>query len=260
MAERKLSLRSQRRLRLEIARRLADESALTKRQRVEVDLDPLVQHESDIGDVEHTVSEVVSFHSAHDEEESGCSTYKGEALGSEVTSDNSHTDNLSVNVSDYDEAELSDGAKSSSLSDAESELCGQSELSESDDELSQSLESAPLNSLLPGSSVGCHEFDVALMSLCQRHNLTYACQDDIVKLMSTTYPSPNQVPHSSYLLRKMFVNFKEECSVTHFCGNCLSLLLPGATCSDSACSRSIEPDAVYIQLSLKKQLEKRLQG
>ena len=70
--------------------------------------------------------------------------------------------------------------------------------------------------------------------------------------MSMTHPFPNRVPRSSHLLLKHFVNLKEECSIQHFCGTCLS----PTPCANSSCSLS-EPNAVF---TLVQQLKERMQG
>lgn len=186
-----------------------------------------------------------------------------------------------LDVSSSSEEELSaeegggeDEGELSKLSMDGSEMLGEAELSElsegnlwsNDDTESYDLSGMPQpevshgNALFPGSSIAANELDVALMLLCQRHNLTYACQDDILKLMSITHPTPNKIPRSSHLLMKQFVNFKEECFVHRFCGNCLESLPSSSLCTNSGCSGMFSPDAVFLQLSLTRQLKERMQG
>ncbi len=38
------------------------------------------------------------------------------------------------------------------------------------------------------------EFTVAFMQLCQRHNLSYACQNDLTKLLTLSHPPPSCLP------------------------------------------------------------------
>ena len=117
-----------------------------------------------------------------------------------------------------------------------------------------SEQSDPL--LFAGSSINSRGFDVSFMSLAQRHNLTYACQDDILKLFAYALPHPNYVPSSSYGMRTKFVKFKTETMLLFYCGYCLSPLTEGSPC----CSEAVQDRAVFIKLSLAKQLQERFKG
>ena len=94
-----------------------------------------------------------------------------------------------------------------------------------------SEQSDPL--LFAGSSINLHDFDVSFMSLAQRHNLTYACQDDILKLFAYALPQPNYVPSSSYGMRTKFVKFKTM--LLSYCGYCLSPLTEGGLVVQKQC-------------------------
>ena len=76
--------------------------------------------------------------------------------------------------------------------------------------------------LFPESHISAVDFNIALMSVVQRHNLTYSSQTDILKLMSMVLPTPNAVPSSSNMLRSKFTNLTSETVVQHFCGSCSS--------------------------------------
>ena len=112
-----------------------------------------------------------------------------------------------------------------------------------------SEQSDPL--LFAGSNINSRDFDVSFMSLAQRHNLTYAYQDDILKLFAYALLHPNYVPSSSYGMRTKFVKFKTETMVLCYCGYCLSPLTEGSPC----CSEAVQDHAVFIKLSLAKQLQ-----
>lgn len=49
--------------------------------------------------------------------------------------------------------------------------------------------------LFPESQVTTDDFNVAFMSVLQRHNLTYASQTDILKLLSIVLPAHQAMYH-----------------------------------------------------------------
>ena len=109
------------------------------------------------------------------------------------------------------------------------------------------------------SQIGVHEFHVAFMSLCQRHNLTYASQSDILKLMSMVIPTPNKVLSSAHSLKNKFVRYEAETIVRRFCGHCMEPL-QGSHCAKPECTRVMAPCATFVQLPLDLQLKGRLEG
>lgn len=268
MAERKLSSRSERRLRLKIARHVAGEclaGSSAKRQRAASEIGDF-ETESDARSVNTSSMGVggKGYESCDEpnqiaDEDQYCS-YNSSLSDAELSdsygepSDQLAAEDQDCYSSDYNDSDLSDVS-----SDIDSAL---SDLSDAENEVMPLLVQRVLpleNALFPCSPVATREFNVGFMMLCQRHNLPYVCQDDILKLMSITHPTPNKVPRSSHLLLKQFVNFKEECSLQHFCGNCLSPIVQGSSCLNLNCTVK-SPNAVFIHVPLIQQLAERMQG
>ena len=116
--------------------------------------------------------------------------------------------------------------------------------------------------LYPDSLIDTSDFQVLLMSAFQQHNLTYSCQDDLLKILSVVLPSPAKVPSSSYVLRNKFVKISDQCSVHYFCSGCLCSLPSSTTqCITAGClDRPHQPVSQYIHLSLSTQLREHFQG
>lgn len=74
----------------------------------------------------------------------------------------------------------------------------------------------------PGQSIASSDCSVTLMHLFKRHNLIYACQNDIMQFLTVLLPAPSNLPRSSYSMTKMFSDLKKECCMDDFCGACLS--------------------------------------
>ena len=180
-----------------------------------------------------------------------CNDYGMDSMG-EVESDNpevhdSSPDDLYSGFSDMNE---SGPASISSLSSATASESGLGDL--------QQHVSTPL---FPQANVTTDGFEVAFMSLVQRHNLTYACQSDLLTLFSIVLPSPSMVPSSSHMLISKFINYGKDTVTKRYCGSCLSVLQPGTPCATSQCSnQGGMPGAVFVRVSLAMQLKERFDG
>ena len=150
-----------------------------------------------------------------------------------------------------DSANEDSDVEDSSLSDASS-FSSDSEL----DDTSTSSFDDSVHSHIPlyfGSPVDANHFEVVLMSLIQKHNLTYSCQDDIIKMLSTILPSPAQIPSSSYVLRGKFVKLHEVCKVYYFCSRCfISLSSLTRQCDSAGCvALPQQSPSQYIHISVQ---------
>lgn len=327
MAERVLSKRSKRRLRLDVAKRLAgpqspaavcestdpvesdDPSFLRKRRKRQPSL---IMDDTTAIDLEAEASianEVAGYSASNDEtclsidpgcelEVAGYSSSSSENAAHEVdigvglcsseiemagySSSSSESDTCEVEAGvglfmdpGYEEElvgySCSDGTESEfEIESDEDGICLHSESEfpsdidlSSDERPSASAPSQQQRSdpfLFAGSNIRSNDFDVSFMALSERHHLTYACQEDILKLMSYTIPHPNRVPSSAYALRTKFIRFKKETSVYHFCGDCLHPLTVGSTCSNTDCSQRVQHPAIFIQVPLASQLQERFKG
>ena len=145
---------------------------------------------------------------------------------------------------------------SSSISESLSSVSGVE--SDNDEGQSQQEDTVPL---FPHAHVSTEGFEVAFMSLVQRHNLTYASQSDLLKLFSIVLPSPSKVPSSSYVLISKFIDYGKDAVTQHYCGSCMSVLQPGLSCVSSHYPKKggIQR-AVFVRVSLAMQLKERFEG
>ena len=91
------------------------------------------------------------------------------------------------------------------------------------DSVEQPLQSTSSQQVSTDSEVE-NIFDILFMSVAQRHNMTYACQGDVLKLMSMLVPNTSMVPAFAVGLRNKYVCYSKEVAVHLFCGHCLGCL------------------------------------
>ena len=111
-----------------------------------------------------------------------------------------------------------------------------------------------------GSDITTHQFDVSLSLVAQRHKLTYACQTDIVRLISVILPPPNSVRSTARSLVRKFVQYHEQTRLHRCCGVSMRRLAAGERCSQSECLTENVPDAKFVEVPLDKQLQERFKG
>ena len=182
-------------------------------------------------------------------------------------------DSSPVETLDFDPGNVSDDSndfsvpESSDLGTCSSEvLYSESDDSEGDssvDDFAQASSSTtpcPRKPMFPGSKITPNEFNVALLSLGQRHNLTYACLTAILQLLALMIPSPCSLPTSNHVLTKMFVDYPKETITHRCCGFCTRLLIDGESCARLQCRSAKEPDAKFVEIPLDAQLRERFEG
>ena len=272
MADKRQSARTQRRRRLEIARLMVE----AKRSRLESDSSLTVETGDSMSDSESEETETTDFCGSEWEDggdpgPSGPETYGGfyadgeereETAGLEADSSDEGSIGDGVGSTSSAESTDFDGAWSegevgpvSSTSDASfSSVCGDGGV---DDVEVSCSDFVPL---FGDSQLNAHHFGVLFLSLAQRHNLTVASQNDILKFLHLTLPNPNRVPSSCYTVRTQFLTYNKETVVQHYCGNCLDVLALGSTCAKEGCIHAMEPKAVFVQLQLHSQLKERFDG
>jgi len=173
--------------------------------------------------------------------------------------------------SSVDTESISDSTESSSV-DAES-LSGSNEsflvdtesLSDSNESSSVDAESLPdcdedeqsyqsnVNVDPSTSSSFDHQFSVALLSVVDKHSLSYSCVTDLLKLFTATVPNFSLC--SAHMLLNKFTNFKESTRVHCCCGCCGKLLKADTKCTRSECLASGLPDSSFIEVRLDHQLQ-----
>ncbi len=254
-----LSLRSRRRLHLEVAKRMAAEQ---QQSEAEPRDDPQDQPASDCDS--STVSDLeLSSESSGDDETAERQSWPVDSSSSQSndtpTDDGSHKGSSSDSFGSFHSLSSGKSELDSSDTSDETDLCSEGEYSDSSvcepTEPTSLQPSSP--ALFPEARVSSHQLDVAFMALSQRHNLTYASQTDLLKLLSILLPTLSNVSSAQTLIRK-FVNFRKETVVQHFCGGCNEKLLPGSNCSKATCMRAMHSVMVWIPLAM--QLKERFDG
>lgn len=136
-----------------------------------------------------------------------------------------------------------------------------SNVSEDESETEVGRQSRPQDTspLFPQAHVLTEGFEVAFMSLVQRHNLTYVSQSDLLRLFSIVLPPPNMVPPSSHVLIGKFINYKKDAITSYCCGSCLSVIQKDTPCVNSQCSNKGAQRAVFVRISLAMQLKERFE-
>ena len=113
--------------------------------------------------------------------------------------------------------------------------------------------------LYPGAQLSSHEFSVALMSVYQKHNLTYSAIEDILKLFQCVLSSPNAVPTSQHTLLREFVTYNTETILHRCCGTCCQLL-PDGSCTRRECRASGAREATFVEVAIDAQIKERFMG
>ena len=114
--------------------------------------------------------------------------------------------------------------------------------------------------LHPGCNIKEDEFYVAILSLVQRHKLTYACLSDLLELLNKTLPQPNALCVTAMRLIRKYVKFEKETILHKCCGSCLAPLPGRGECLNPACRTASEPDAVFLEIPLDQQIQERMAG
>lgn len=98
--------------------------------------------------------------------------------------------------------------------------------------------------------------NVVIMSVMKKHHLTYACQADILQLLSILCPSLT-VPSSVYMLNQYFVDLKKDVVMHYCCSSCKALVGNSTVpnCCDCPCI-----DCKFIEVPLSIQLADRFKG
>ena len=93
-----------------------------------------------------------------------------------------------------------------------------------------------------------HQFSVALLSIMDKHSLSYSCVANLLKLFKVTVPNFSLC--SVHTLLNKFTNFKESTGIHHCCGFCAKLLRSDTKCTKSDCLAKGLPDSSFIEVRL----------
>lgn len=103
-----------------------------------------------------------------------------------------------------------------------------------------------------------HAVNVGLLSVMDKHSLSYACVVDMLKLMSASVPS--YVSSSLHMLLSEFVRPKDSMKVHQCCSSCTKLLEPETRCTMSECIAQGLPISSFIEVKLDYQLRLMFTG
>ena len=98
-----------------------------------------------------------------------------------------------------------------------------------------------------------HSINVSLLSIMDKHSLSYACIEDILQLVSASVP--NFTSSSLHVLLKQYTEPKESIRMHRCCGNCSKLLHPGTSCTMPECVVGGMPASTFIEVQLDYQLK-----
>lgn len=105
-------------------------------------------------------------------------------------------------------------------------------------EASSLLEVSPYTNLFKGSTMSVQQCTVAIMSMFHKHNLSYACINDILKLMEQALLEDNLLPCTCHSIINEFVKYKENTMIHNSCSFCTQLLSTDSKCSQRECQTS----------------------
>ena len=113
--------------------------------------------------------------------------------------------------------------------------------------------------LYPGALITAQQSRCLVMEMANRHRLSGAATDDILKLISLHCPVPSHCCPSLYLLQKEFELPSSELKLCYYCPSCfVPLEEGGGCCPNQFCNQqSIDPgsDNFFIVLSIESQLK-----
>lgn len=103
-----------------------------------------------------------------------------------------------------------------------------------------------------------HQFSIALLSIMDKHSLSYSSVNDLIKLFS--FSQPNFLSSSLHLLLKKFANFEDNTRLHHCCGFCTKLLKGNLSCIMPECQAQQLPVSSFIEVRLDRQLQVLFSG
>lgn len=112
-----------------------------------------------------------------------------------------------------------------------------------------------------GSELSNKDCSVILLSIMNKHSLTYAAMDDILKLFSNSLPTSNFFPKTLHLLMKDYVDYEKDTIIHRCCGYCSQLLPSGSSsCFRVECRKHNLPDATFVEVCLDQQIKTLFSG
>ena len=99
------------------------------------------------------------------------------------------------------------------------------------------------------------ECSLAITSIAAKHNMSYSCVEDILKLLTQLAPN-SAIPKSHHMLMKKFVHYHGSTTIYHCCGFCTKPLPSSeSVCSRPQCRLAKSPNCMFVAVDINKQLE-----
>ena len=153
---------------------------------------------------------------------------------------------------------LSDGCDDVELSDSTS-----SEDFDSDNSTCSSMQLLSEENFIPclEAPMSQNECSLAIVSIAAKHNISYSCVTDFLRLLTQLVPNSNVIPKSHHMLMKQFVEYHASTTLYHCCGLCTQLLpSPEVQCLRSQCRNAKMSHSTFITVDINKQLELLFSG
>lgn len=103
-----------------------------------------------------------------------------------------------------------------------------------------------------------HAFSIGLLSIMDKHSLSYACVTDILKLFSVSLP--DFASSSLHMLLKKYVQPMDSLQIHHCCGVCMKLLESGTSCTMPECMAKGLPTSSFVEVKIDYQLKLLFSG
>lgn len=113
--------------------------------------------------------------------------------------------------------------------------------------------------LFSGSATSTHECSLMLLSIFNKHSISYSCVSDILKLFSQVLPVPNSLPRTHTTILKQFIDVEKYTTLHRCCGFCTRLLDSDSCCSRTECQLSSASNS-FIEVRLDRQLQNLFSG
>ena len=97
-----------------------------------------------------------------------------------------------------------------------------------------------------------HILSIGLLSIMDKHSLSYACVNDMVNLLKMSVPNFDSSLHA---LLKKYVQPKDSLEIHRFCSGCMSLLESDTSCTMSECKANDLPVSSFIEVRVEYQLK-----
>ena len=115
----------------------------------------------------------------------------------------------------------------------------------------------PLYSSAP---ISTHDSWHAIMKFAIENSLTYRSTEQLLELLNTHCPQPNNLPSSLFILKNRFYQESQHITKMFFCSNCNKEVPPQQQCSERECRHKNVEVCQYFILDFEEDLQKMYEG